>query len=85
MTDSVELEKFWMVYRVDGICNDHNYEPSYRHLSLESAKEEAERLCNLTKGIFLILEAMELCRLKNIEWHKCKEKKLDIKEFINRK
>lgn len=74
MTNSAELDKFWMIYCIDGAVNSYDYKPTYRHISLESAKKETERLCNLTKNAFVILEAMEFCRLKNIEWCKCEEK-----------
>ncbi|HEC72075.1 MAG: hypothetical protein ACTSW7_00860 [Candidatus Thorarchaeota archaeon] len=72
MTDSSGWEKFWMVYRVDNVegYDHHNYKPSVQHTSLEAAKEEAERLCKRTRGIYVILEATELCQLKNLEWHK---------------
>ena len=44
--------KFWMVWRAD------SYGMSYQHSSLESATEEAKRLCvqNLTSD-FYVLEA----------------------------
>lgn len=58
--------KFWIVYRVDVV----SAESFKQHSSYESAKTEAERLCNKTMGIFAVLEAMDICKMKNIEWCK---------------
>lgn len=49
---------------------------SFRHESLEDAKEEAERLCRREEQEFAILEVIEVCKPKQapVEWSKPKEK-----------
>lgn len=57
----VSMNKFWMVIRdtSPNICQK-------RHETYDSAKEEAERLCNKERARFYILEAVEVLQLKNI-------------------
>lgn len=53
--------KFWMVLG-DGV-------PAFRHVTLESAKAEAERLARLKDGhVFVVLEAIEAVRKSDIQW-----------------
>lgn len=57
------MNTFWMCY-VEGMRS-----PSFKHLSLDAAKEEAERLARqeLGKKVY-ILAALEYCQMTNLVW-----------------
>jgi hypothetical protein len=59
------MEKFWMVWRTDSSAS------TVQHRSLESAKQEAERLARANPGArFVVLESLEFCTIDNpIHWY----------------
>lgn len=52
--------KFWMVYVESGDT------PKVKHLTRQSAKEEAARLANKTGKVVYILEAIGGCQVQNV-------------------
>ena len=60
------IEKFWTCYvdgRNGGVC--------FKHFSLESAKQEAERLSRLPGNdgkVVYLMECMGAARIKLVEW-----------------
>ncbi len=48
-------EKFWIVWKRGSTVNEFR-----QHISLESAKNEAERLANLSHGEYFVFEAMSV-------------------------
>lgn len=70
------MNKFWIVYRIDCVCGFDNT-PTKKHLSLEDATKEAERLCRETKGTFVILEAIKKCKMRDVKWEDINEIQID--------
>lgn len=66
---SIMLRKFWMVIGHDSATT------SVRHYKKEEADNEAERLVKKENKPFILLEAMELCKPKEIQviWHGMRE------------
>jgi len=59
----METERFWYVWVKNG------QPPSFKHKTLESAKEEAERLVRLnSKTHAQVFELVGVCRRIDIEW-----------------
>lgn len=54
---------FWLVWSPTGMSP-----PSHRHTSYESAKTEAQRLANTTRGEFFVLEAVGVARRVDVHW-----------------
>lgn len=59
------MEKFWMVWRDDSSAS------TVQHPSLQSAKQEAERLARANIGNrFVVLESLEFCTIDNpVHWY----------------
>ena len=62
------MTTFWMVY-VDGGGN-----PTFKHLSLEQAQLEAERLARANPGSKVyVLKALGVCQVKITRWENLEE------------
>jgi len=60
-----EEAPFWMVW------NPHGHAPTHKHLKLDDANKEAERLARLNPGeAFHILEAKAMCKFAAVQWIK---------------
>jgi hypothetical protein len=56
------MGKFWMVWRADGPV------PTIQHTTLESARQEAERLASRQSGEFHVLELVGTATRTTVEW-----------------
>ena len=69
------MKQFWMIIRSGGPGSES---AKFRHITLGSARLEAERLCRKTGAAFVVLAAIEHCKPAEypIEWETIKEEEL---------
>lgn len=58
------MDKFWMVF-VEGTGG-----PAKKHTNLQTAKDEAERLCRKSREPVFVLEVVESCSLGDVIWRR---------------
>lgn len=58
-----EGDSFWMIW------NPYGHAPTHKHITVESARAEAERLARLNPGVtFYVLQAVATCAFNQCQW-----------------
>jgi len=60
------MDKFWCVWRIESNNLSGNYSPTKMYSDIQTALNEARRLCETTKASFVVCEAIVLCEPEKI-------------------